>query len=156
MEVSIRNRIRWGVPAALAVAALAVPASAGAHSTGADDELLQLAAAKPTKKVDVIVQVEAGKELRGPLRRVERLGGDADDPLPIIGGFGARLSAGQAKKLAEDNDVSAVTLDAPVAPQDVRASDIATAYPFAVNAPQTWNSSLPATGKGVGVAVIDT
>lgn len=35
-------------------------------------------------------------------------------------------------------------------------SQIASVYQFAVNAPSVWNAATPRTGKGVGVAVLDT
>ena len=66
------------------------------------------------------------------------------------------MSARTARRLARAHGVHAVTLNGEMKPQDVRASNLATAFPFSTNATTVWNSNTPATGKGVGVAVIDT
>ena len=47
-------------------------------------------------------------------------------------------------------------MDAAVKPQGVSLSRLQTAYPASVDAPQLWNYDTNVTGKGVGVAVIDT
>ena len=53
--------------------------------------------------------------------------------------------------------VREVTGNAAVEPQGVDASKLKTAFPASVNAPQAWNTSgIESTGRGVGVAVIDT
>jgi serine protease AprX len=140
MSSTPRTRIRWSVgflAAVIAAVLSAAPAQAARQS--------------------VIVQVEPGANPSAAMGAVRRLGGTTSKPIPVIRGFGAELSGRAARRLARRSDVRAVTPNAGVEPQEVRASDLQTAFPFSVNAPNTWNSdSLPATGQGVGVAVIDT
>src|SRR5215210_4522806 len=90
------------------------------------------------------------------MRSVRAAGGRATQRLSVINGFGARLTAAEALELGRRDDVRVVSLDGRVAPQAIRASDIRTAYPFSTGAVDAWNRDEPATGKGVGVAVIDT
>ena len=140
MNQTSKGRIRWAV-AALAITACAVlPATAGASSA----------------RSQVIVQLHAGHPTAAAKALVREEGGHVTGDLPIINGFGAKLSADAAKRLAAADGVKAVTPDGAVEPQEVKASDLLTAYPFATAATQSWNAALPATGKGVGVAVIDT
>ena len=84
-------------------------------------------------------------------------GGKVLDRLPIVNGFGARLPAGAAKALAATDGVRAVTRNAAVEQQAVNAGALGTAYPSSINAPEAWNTrGIEVTGRGVGVAVIDT
>ena len=138
MNQSPKGRIRWAVAALAVAACAALPATAAA----AEER--------------VIVQMEAGTPASGAVELVRDSGGRVTGKLPIINGFGAELPAAAAERLAKADGVKAVTPDGAVEPQDVKASDLVTAYPFSTAATQSWNASLPATGKGVGVAVIDT
>ena len=140
MTQTPKGRIRWAIAALAIAASAALPATAGASSA----------------RSQVIVQLEAGGSAAAAKKMVRRSGGRVTGELPIIRGFSAELGRGAAKRLAHRRGVMAVTRNAGVEPQDVKASDLATAYPFSTNATNTWNASLPATGKGVGVAVIDT
>jgi serine protease AprX len=77
--------------------------------------------------------------------------------LPIINGLAARLDAGEAASLARDLRVEDVSRNAAVKPQDYTLSSLETAYPASVKAQQAWETNAGQfTGKGVGVAVIDT
>jgi len=162
-------RMRWmvglAVAAVLAVlpfvlsasgTSVAAPASAAAPIATQSTALSTLAAKSPNRRVDVIVQLRPASSMDAAMRRVRALGGTAGARLTVIHGFGATLTADAARQLTRDRAVRVVTVDAPVVPQGVRASDIETAYPFSSGATETWNSNTPATGKGVGVAVIDT
>ena len=140
MNQTPKGRIRWAVTALAIAACAALPATAGASSA----------------RSQVIVQLEAGHSTAAAKALVREEGGRVTGDLPIINGFGAKLSADAAEHLAAADGVKAVTPDGAVEPQDVKASDLLTAYPFSTAATQSWNASLPATGKGVGVAVIDT
>jgi serine protease AprX len=74
----------------------------------------------------------------------------------IIDAVGAVLSPDEAEKLRRSRDIKAVTLNAPVSPTTLVNFDpnkMATAYNQSAKSSNLWNS---ATGKGVGVAVIDT
>ena len=89
--------------------------------------------------------------------RVRADGGEVTGDLPIINGFAAKLPADAADALERRRGVQAVTRNAAVEPQGVSARRSQTAYPASVNAPQAWNTpDADVTGKGVGVAVIDT
>jgi serine protease AprX len=77
--------------------------------------------------------------------------------LPIINGFAAKLSDGAAASLQRADGVAAVTKNRAVKPQAVNASELQSAYPSSVDAIEAWNKpDANVTGKGVGVAVIDT
>jgi serine protease AprX len=137
---SPKGRIRWAVTALAVACCAALPATAGASSA----------------RSQVIVQLEAGTSTAAAKALVREDGGRVTGDLPIINGFGATLSADAAERLAAADGVKAVTPDGAVEPQDFKASDLATAYPFSTSAATAWNAGTPATGKGVGVAVIDT
>jgi serine protease AprX len=139
----------WRRPAALALCAL-VAGLAGAVVPSV------AAAASPTRQVEVIVQLQpaAGPAMGRDLLRAA----DARDvrELPIVNGFAARMSAAAATTLARQPDVRAVTPNAPVDPSgSIDVSRLATAYGPSINADKVWNG-LNLTGRGVGVAVIDT
>jgi serine protease AprX len=137
-----RGRIRWGI-AALAVTALAagVPATAGAASA----------------KHQVIVQLDAGASSAAVKTQVRHWGGRVTGDLPIINGFAASLSDGAAASLQRFHGVHEVTRNARIKPQAVNVSELQSAYPAATDAVDAWNKpDANVTGKGVGVAVIDT
>src|SRR4051794_7248045 len=136
-----RGRIRWGI-ATLAVAAFAaLPATAGAVSA----------------RSQVIVQLDAGASSAAVKAQVRHWGGRVNGDLPIINGFAATLSDGAAASLQRLDGVREVTRNASIKPQAVNASELKTAYPAATDAIEAWNKpDSNVTGKGVGVAVIDT
>src|SRR5215218_58064 len=139
----------------LAAAALALTGPAQAAGSPA---LRQLPAAHPGRAVDAIVRLDAARSTADGRARVRRHGGRLTGDLHIIHGLAARMTAREAARLARDRGVTSVSLDAAVAPQAINTKDIRTAYPFAATAPSVWNGSgvAPATGRGVGVAVVDT
>ena len=68
-----------------------------------------------------------------------------------------KLPAGAVDALEDADGVKAVTVDNAVKPQGVSLSRLQTAYPASVDAPQVWNNPIAdVSGRGVGVAVIDT
>lgn len=85
------------------------------------------------------MRLQRGQLGEQAMRGVREAGGRTTGRLSVINGFGARLSAADAVALSRRRDVRAVTLDARVEPQDVRASDIDTAYPFSTGAADAWN-----------------
>ena len=164
----MRRRDALAVSAAVATAALTgtvAPVSAtavpvGEHSASAaqagdplpvdhngdglgDDLAARLDRSSVADKVDVIVRgiTVAGARSQVGMFAVRR-------ELPIVGGFSAEVSAGQARGLARTP--GAVRVDAV---RTVRITDTATDRDFgAALARQTFS----ATGAGVGVCVIDT
>ena len=170
-------RIRWGmwnasvvaVATAICVLAALVPTTGLLQFTGlstgassgtshASPALTTLAKKHPAKRVEAIVQLNDGTSPSTAKRLVSDLGGRTTGDLPIINGLVARMSAGSAAKLADKPGVRNVSLNAAVKKNAARSgafdtSLLQTSYPDSVQAPRVWNA---ATGKGVGVAVIDT
>jgi serine protease AprX len=141
MNQTPKGRIRWAVTALAIAACAALPATAGASSA----------------RSQVIVQLEAGGSAAAVKKQIRRSGGRVTGELPIIRGLGAELSPSAAKRLERRRGVMAVTRNHDVAPQAVRASDLDTAFPFSTAATEAWNKDdAGVTGKGIGVAVIDT
>jgi serine protease AprX len=104
-----------------------------------------------------IIQLQPGVNLAAGEQLVREAGGEPAGRLPIIGGLAADLDAGEASALAHDPRVEHVSRNASVKPQNYDLGPIEPAYPASVRAQQAWNSTTgPLTGKGVGVAVIDT
>jgi serine protease AprX len=168
-------RIRWGmwnasaVALAAAVCVLATLTLATAKVTGvgsatpsadtakASPALLELAHGHPIQRVEAIVQLERGTNPAAGKSLVAQLGGRTTGELPIINGLAARMSAQSAAKLADKPGVRNVSLNAAVKKtgivSGIDTSLLQTSYPDSVQAPKAWASS---TGKGVGVAVVDT
>jgi serine protease AprX len=129
-------------------------ATASAAETGSTSPLAELAASKPDKHVEVIVQMNAGVDRARADTLAASAGGVVERPLPIINGFSTTLRAAKAQRLAENPAVHAISLNAPVETQTLSAANLATSYNQSILSPQTWAAGK--TGKGVGVAVIDT
>jgi serine protease AprX len=139
------GRIRWAVYAAVLAAAFALQLA-----------LVAVAGAAP-RASEVIVQMQPGSSPSAAMAQVRHSGGRVTRKLPIINGFAARVSAAEAATLRSRSGVRAVSANAAIKPQSISTYKLATAYPSSVNAPQGWNASdSSTTGKGVGVAVIDT
>jgi serine protease AprX len=135
------------------------PASSqdGAIATSAPvtPKLAALAQSDPGKRVEVIVRMQPGASVAAVRSFVQAAGGHAGESIALINGFSARLGARDAQRLATQPGVIAVSLNGVTKPQSApdQPNNLATAYNQSVNTPQVWNH---ATGKGVGVAVIDT
>jgi len=112
-----------------------------------------------------IVRLHDGISIAQGRAMVRAAGGKVTGELSIIRGLAARLTASARSRLARDAGIASITANASLRPQATRfkppgadeqapdASRVATAYPYSVLAPQSWPA---ATGRGVGVAVIDT
>ena len=137
-----RSRIRWfGLSLALALASALPIAPAGANAA----------------RNEVIVQMDAGRPASAAKAQVRAWGGTVTGELPIINGFAARLSDGAAASLQRVEGVRAVTPNAAIEPQSIKTAKLETAYPSSIDAIEAWNrDDAQVTGKGVGVAVIDT
>jgi serine protease AprX len=134
------GRIRW------AVLCLALGASG----------LLPTVAEARAQRVEAIVQMLPGESVSAGKSAARAQGGKVTGDLPIINGFAAELPADAVEALGDADGVKAVTVDNAVKPQGVSLTRLQTAYPASVDAPQLWNYATSVTGKGVGVAVIDT
>jgi serine protease AprX len=123
----------------------------------ASPALVKLAGAQPSKPVEAIVQFENGVSRSSAGKLVSSDGGRVIGELPIINGLAVKATAGNALELSHEDGVRVVSLNAAVKKSGITggidSSLIQTSYPESVQAPRAWSA---ATGKGVGVAVVDT
>ena len=138
-------------------------------ATKIDAAFLSEVLASPTASYDVIVRSvpvqNEGRADRAAERRIERAAkavtkqsGTLKHALSIVGGVSARLKGVHVLKLTRDGDVDYVVKDQKLRAQFDPVLDSAKAASpgiLAVNAPQAW-SQLGVTGRGVGVAVVDS
>ncbi|MFL5734269.1 MAG: S8 family serine peptidase, partial [Chloroflexia bacterium] len=126
----------------------------------AQPALLRTVAEHPDAKVAVIVQKATRDD--SAEQAVAALGGMVTRDLRIINAFAARMPAKAVSRLAADNSVRWVSLDAPVAKASegcdlcVDTSHLTNAYDRAVGADRVWNSAPYLQGQGVTVAVVDS
>jgi len=178
--------MRWltaTITVALLLGAAATPSAASSFDpTKIDASFLSEVLASPTDDFDVIVRSvvkkddfkiddkddQAKKTERAQLaaeRRIERAAkavkeqhGILKHALSIVGAVSARITGVQILKLTRDNDVDYVVKDQKLQAQFDPALDSAKAGSpgiLEVGAPQAW-SGLGVTGRGVGVAVVDS
>jgi serine protease AprX len=121
---------------------------------GASPALTDLAAARPGREVEVIAQFQPGVEPAQARDLVRKAGGRVTGDLHVINGLAASMSASQADRLATHDGVRSVSLNAQTKPQSIDASALETSYNQSIRSDEVW--SRPATGRGIGVAVIDT
>jgi serine protease AprX len=168
--LELPSRIRWGfyTASALLLAALCAfalqlqaPALRAPHGGGAvavpvTPKLARLARSQPARRVEVIVQLERSTSRSKAKALVARLGGKVGAEVHIIPAFSARMRAARALELAKRAGIHAVTLNAKLARSAVSIDPAAlsTSFNASVQSPGAWRK--PYTGKGVGVAVIDT
>jgi len=108
------------------------------------------ATSRPDDELRVIIE---GADARGAAAAHGRL----LKTLALVGGAAASVRAGNLERLAHDPRVSFVALDSPIAPSatgSVSAGSLATVYPGRDSAANPWSAG--ATGRGVGIAVIDS
>ena len=163
-------RMRWMIGIALLAIAAIVPATiarSGAElpATGSapvaaaplpslTPALADLAVSKPGKRVEVIVQLTPGAQRAAATPLIERLGGRVTRDLHIINAVVAKLPAAGARELAAQPSVRAVSLNGAVK-SSARGEKLSTSFNQSIQAPYLWNR-YGGTGRGVGVAVIDT
>ena len=132
------------------------PLSAPGHADVPRPLLEQAAEATPDATVTVIVQLNRGTGRAAGRKLVKQAGGRITGELPIINGFAASMRAGDAEALKRRSGVRGVSLNAHVKPKALVNFDpnkMFTAYNQSARSSNLWSY---ATGKGVGVAVIDT
>jgi serine protease AprX len=128
---------------------------APATAPSASSDLAALAARNPGARVEVIVQLRAGTSDDAGRERIRHFGGEVIRELPLINGFGVGMTAEKAVELAGDPAVRAVSKNAKVEKSGtVDPSMLVTAFNQSIRSEKAWASGY--TGKGVGVAVIDT
>jgi serine protease AprX len=149
------NRRRSALVAGLAVlASLALGGTAAVAATSAQAHLAAMARTAPARKVQAIAQFEPGFAEKQARALVRRHGGVVTGRLPLIHGLAVELTAIQARRLGRERHVIAVTLNSRVHGQGIDAGQLGSTYPKAIGADQLW--ALGITGRGIGVAVIDS
>jgi serine protease AprX len=162
-------RMRWMVGIALLAIAAALPvalsgsrptlpaggtAPAAAPQPSLNPALAELAARSPRQRVEVIAQFAPGTSRAAARSLVTRLGGTVTRDLHIINGVAAELPASAAAELAARPGVRAVSPNAGTKTQAI-GDGLATSYNASIQTPYLWNT-YGGTGRGVGVAVVDT
>ncbi len=168
--------MRWlsaTITVALLLGMAATPSAASSFDpTKIDASFLTEVLASTTNDFDVIVRAvpsdkegKEGQTSRAVQRQVEKAaksvkkqGGSLKQALGIVGAVSARLKGVQILKLTRDNDVDYVVKDQKLKAQFDPALDSAKAGSpgiIEIGAPQAW-SQLGITGRGVGVAVVDS
>ena len=153
MRRKLRRLFRLGIPVVIvaAVATASADARPALHQARLAAPLASAARrSAPQKLLRVIVTgrsaAEAAKRFGTNVRR-----------LGLGGAVSATVRAGRLSALKSDPGVSLVSVDAPVsftAVGAVSASSLATLYPGRDAAANAWSAG--ATGRGVGIAVIDS
>ncbi len=137
-----------------AAAAVAPTGISGPHASGTSP-LANLADTDPQRQVEVIFQLASGTSAAAGHDLITGAGGEITRDLPIIDGIGAKLDAADAQRLSTNPAFHAVSLNAKVKSQGTSFDDrLVTSYNESIRADDAWNDGF--TGKGVGVAVIDT
>jgi len=163
-------RMRWMVGIALLAIAAALPVAltgshvelpaAGSAPAVADPTpsltpaLAEMAERTPGKRVEVIVQLNPGTNRAAATPVVRELGGTVTRDLHIINAVVATLPATGARDLAARPEIRAVSLNGAIKPQ-AKGDALSTSFNQSIQAPYLWNT-YRGTGRGVGVAVIDT
>jgi serine protease AprX len=147
------------VPAALSRSGAELPATGPAPVVAAPmpsltPALADLAARHPGKRVEVIVQLAAGTQRGAARPLIQKLGGTVTRDLHIINAVVATLPAAGARELAAQPQVRAVSPNGAMKPQ-AKGDLLSTSFNQSIQAPYLWNT-YGGTGRGVGVAVIDT
>jgi serine protease AprX len=187
-SVQIVERMRWmAALAGAALVALAVSLAlggasgqlrapvTGSSSTSAgasaplDPRIATLAQHHPGQTLQAIVQFNAPVSQAEAQADAGRVHGRVIGKLPIIHGLALQLTAAQARSLAMNPDVHAVSLNTTVTTQSlppgyhlpvmpgsasVSSSQLQTTYDQTLGVTPLWKFGV--TGTGVGVAVIDT
>src|SRR3954454_22621067 len=151
-----RSRLTVALVAAAAPVAISTRAADAAPSAQAQ---LAEAAAKaadtpPNGRVTAIVQFKPSVSQAAAAKLVSKHGGKVTSRVAFIHGLVAKLPAKEAKPLAADKHVTGLTLNSRVHSTGLDPAKLGTAYPKTTRADKLWQRGI--TGKGVGVAVIDT
>ncbi len=135
----------------------AVFASGGAAAQAVPSAPARLAAVArtaPSRTVVAIVQFKPSVSERAARATIRRHGGKVLSRVPLINGLAVKVTAKQARALKSERGVVNVTLNSRVHSTGIDSGRLAANYPKTINAHKLWQRGI--TGKGVGVAVIDT
>jgi serine protease AprX len=158
LKLSRSPKSRWRGRALAVLIVAAAPLAAGgsvAHAApSAWARLATVAKQSPNRKVVAIVQFTHNLSERQARALVRSHHGRVTDRLPAVNGFAVKLPARSARALRRNRHVLNVTLNTRVRNTGVDAGSLATTYPETIGADKLWAAGI--TGKGVGVAVIDS
>ena len=142
------------------------PAPAGSFSSPASaaadpltPAVAQIAWRDPHQRIEAIVQFKPGVTPAAARELVRGTGGRVTAEIGLINALGVELRAGDAARLAERPGIHAVSLNAKVERHEleIKPRKLETSFNDSVRAPKVWyGERFGATGKGVGVAVLDT
>jgi serine protease AprX len=145
---------RLSVALAAAIAPLALGTAAAEAVPSAKAQLASVARSAPSRTVVAIAQFKPGFSQKRARRLVRAHHGRVTADLSLIHGLAVKLPARAAKTLARNRHVVALSLNAKVKGQGVSSGQLSTTFPKTIRADKLWRLGI--TGKGVGVAVIDT
>lgn len=148
--------ISAGLLALTVAAAIQLHGSVAKADLPSGTSLTALATTQPERQVDVIVQLDRGTSTARGTNLVKAASGHITRYLHIINGFGVKLSAASAARLAVKPGVRSVSLNGAVAPSKIDTSELASAYVDSIRAQHVWNAKNGTAGNDVGVAVVDT
>jgi serine protease AprX len=161
----IRRAARWlaaAITAALVLGTASAPVEAFSFDANKiDASFLTEILASPTSDFDVIVRSDpsrSGERVARAAKAVRKEGGTPRKPLAIVGGVSARVKGNHILNLTRDADVDYVVKDRTLRAQfdpGLDSAKAATPGIVEVGAPQAW-SQLGLTGRGVGVAIVDS
>jgi serine protease AprX len=148
----------WRSRLGAALVAVAVPlalSATPAHAVpSAKARLASVAKKAPARTVTAIAQFKPGVSTRQARKLVRAHHGRVTASMSLIHGFAVKLPAKQAKALGRDRHVVALTLNTRVHSQGVSSGSLWTKFPKTIRADKLWRRGI--TGRGIGVAVIDT
>jgi serine protease AprX len=145
---------RLSVALAAAIAPLALGTAAAQAVPSAKTQLASVARSAPSRKVVAIAQFKPGFSQKRAATLVRAHHGRVTADLSLIHGLAIKLPAREAGKLARNRHVVALSLNAKVKGQGVNSGQLSTTFPKTIRADKLWRLGI--TGRGVGVAVIDT
>ena len=130
-------------------------AHGAASPSAAAPSLARVASRHPGRQVEVIAQFQRGTDPAAARALVYSLGGKITRKLPLIAALGVRMSAAEAQQLSRDDAVRSVSVNSAVEREGmVDPGGLSTAYNQSIRSEKAWAAGY--TGKGVGVAVVDT
>src|SRR4051794_10839720 len=153
-ELSRTLQARLSAALVAVVAPLALGTAAAHAVPSAKAQLASVARGAPSRKVVAIAQFKPGFSQKQARKLVRAHHGRVTADLSLIHGLAVKLPAREAKALARNRHVVALSLNAKVKGQGVNAGQLSTTFPKTIRADKLWRLGI--TGKGVGVAVIDT
>ncbi len=155
---------RNGLPINVSSLAAAAPAAPAGSSAPLDPRIASLAARNPGQQLEAIVQFKSGVTVDRARWTVAHYSGRIFGELHIINALAVKLTAANARRLAANPAVHAVSLNGQVKASDYVGSfagipgsllgQLQTTYDQTLNVTPAWTHGV--TGAGIGVAVIDT